>query len=73
VIDDQIDVVTRGQYVAFLRLSCLAQLFFAASFVLGELRSDGLVFTDDMEMKAVAARLPVPVAAVRAIAAGKSG
>jgi len=36
VIAPDFDTVTRGQYVAFLRLSCLAQLFFAASFVLGE-------------------------------------
>jgi beta-N-acetylhexosaminidase len=35
-----------------------------------ELGFDGLVFTDDMEMKAVAARMPVPQAAVRALAAG---
>ena len=35
-----------------------------------ELGFDGLVFTDDMEMKAVAARMPVPQAAVQAIAAG---
>ena len=36
----------------------------------GELGYEGLVFTDDMEMKAVAARMPVPEAAVKAIAAG---
>jgi beta-N-acetylhexosaminidase len=35
-----------------------------------ELGYDGLVFTDDMEMKAVAARMPVPQAAVKALAAG---
>ena len=35
-----------------------------------ELGFDGLVFTDDMEMKAIAARMPVPDAAVQAIAAG---
>ncbi len=35
-----------------------------------ELGFDGLVFTDDMEMKAVAARMPVPDAAVQALAAG---
>ena len=35
-----------------------------------ELGFDGLVFTDDMEMKAVAARMPVPDAAVKALAAG---
>jgi beta-N-acetylhexosaminidase len=35
-----------------------------------ELGFDGLVFTDDMEMKAVAARMPVPEAAVQALAAG---
>jgi beta-N-acetylhexosaminidase len=35
-----------------------------------ELGFDGLVFTDDMEMKAVAARMPVPEACVRALAAG---
>ena len=36
VIAPDFDAATRGHYVAFLRLSCLAQLFFAASFVLGE-------------------------------------
>jgi putative peptidoglycan lipid II flippase len=36
LIAPNFDPVTRAQYVAFLRLSCLAQLFFAASFVLGE-------------------------------------
>ena len=36
----------------------------------GELGWNGLVFTDDMEMKAIAARMPVPEAAVKAIAAG---
>jgi beta-N-acetylhexosaminidase len=35
-----------------------------------ELGYKGLVFTDDMEMKAVAARMPVPEAAVKAVAAG---
>jgi len=35
-----------------------------------ELGFDGLVFTDDMEMKAIAARMPVPDACVAAIAAG---
>ena len=35
-----------------------------------ELGWQGLVFTDDMEMKAVAARQPVPQAAVAAVAAG---
>lgn len=35
-----------------------------------ELGWDGLVFTDDMEMKAIAARMPVPDACVAAIAAG---
>jgi beta-N-acetylhexosaminidase len=35
-----------------------------------ELGFRGLVFTDDMEMKAIAARMPVPQACVRAIAAG---
>lgn len=35
-----------------------------------ELGYGGLVFTDDMEMKAIAARMPVPEAAVRAVAAG---
>ena len=35
-----------------------------------ELGWKGLVFTDDMEMKAIAARMPVPEAAVKAIAAG---
>lgn len=35
-----------------------------------ELGYQGLVFTDDMEMKAVAARMPVPTAAVEALAAG---
>ncbi len=35
-----------------------------------ELGFDGLVFTDDMEMKAIAARMPVPDACVEAIAAG---
>ena len=36
VIAPDFDDVTRAQYVGFLRLSCLSQLFFAASFVLGE-------------------------------------
>jgi beta-N-acetylhexosaminidase len=36
----------------------------------GELGWQGLVFTDDMEMKAIAARMSVPDAAVRAVAAG---
>ncbi len=36
----------------------------------GELGFDGLVFTDDMEMKAITGRMPVPDAAVEAIAAG---
>lgn len=35
-----------------------------------ELGFDGLVFTDDMEMKAIAARMPVPDACVAAVAAG---
>ena len=35
-----------------------------------ELGYDGLIFTDDMEMKAIAARMPVPEACVAAIAAG---
>ena len=35
-----------------------------------ELGFDGLIFTDDMEMKAIAARMPVPDACVKAIAAG---
>jgi beta-N-acetylhexosaminidase len=35
-----------------------------------ELGFDGVVFTDDMEMKAVSARWPVPDACVQAIAAG---
>ena len=35
-----------------------------------ELGFDGLVFTDDMEMKAIAGRMPVPDACVSAIAAG---
>jgi beta-N-acetylhexosaminidase len=35
-----------------------------------ELGFQGLVFTDDMEMKAIAARWPVPRAAVQAVAAG---
>lgn len=35
-----------------------------------ELGFDGLIFTDDMEMKAIAARMPVPDACVAAIAAG---
>jgi beta-N-acetylhexosaminidase len=35
-----------------------------------ELGFDGLVFTDDMEMKAIAARWPVPQAAVHAVIAG---
>lgn len=35
-----------------------------------ELGYQGLVFTDDMEMKAVAAKWPVPDAAVQAVAAG---
>jgi beta-N-acetylhexosaminidase len=35
-----------------------------------ELGWDGLVFTDDMEMKAIAARMPVPDACVAAVAAG---
>lgn len=36
----------------------------------GELGFEGVIFTDDMEMKAVAARWPVPEAVVQAIAAG---
>jgi len=35
-----------------------------------ELGFDGLIFTDDMEMKAIASRMPVPDACVAAIAAG---
>ena len=35
-----------------------------------ELGFDGLIFTDDMEMTAITARLPVPEACVAAIAAG---
>ena len=35
-----------------------------------ELGFDGLIFTDDMEMKAITARMPVPEACVAAIAAG---
>jgi beta-N-acetylhexosaminidase len=35
-----------------------------------ELGWDGLVFTDDMEMKAIAGRMPVPDACVAAVAAG---
>ncbi len=35
-----------------------------------ELGFDGLIFTDDMEMKAISARMPVPDACVAAIAAG---
>jgi beta-N-acetylhexosaminidase len=35
-----------------------------------ELGFDGLVFTDDMEMQAIAARMPVPDACVAAVAAG---
>jgi beta-N-acetylhexosaminidase len=35
-----------------------------------ELGFEGLIFTDDMEMKAIAARMPVPDACVAAIAAG---
>jgi beta-N-acetylhexosaminidase len=35
-----------------------------------ELGFEGLVFTDDMEMKAIAARMPVPDACVAALAAG---
>jgi beta-N-acetylhexosaminidase len=35
-----------------------------------ELGFDGLIFTDDMEMKAITARMPVPDACVAAIAAG---
>ena len=35
-----------------------------------ELGFDGLVFTDDMEMRAIAGRTPVPDACVAAVAAG---
>jgi len=35
-----------------------------------ELGFDGLVFTDDMEMRAIAGRMPVPDACVAAVAAG---
>jgi beta-N-acetylhexosaminidase len=38
-----------------------------------ELHFEGVVFTDDMEMKAVAARWPVPDACVQAVAAGCDG
>jgi beta-N-acetylhexosaminidase len=38
-----------------------------------ELGWSGLVFTDDMEMQAIAGRIPVPDAAVRAVAAGCDG
>ena len=38
-----------------------------------ELGFQGLVFTDDMEMKAIAARWPVPQAAVQAVTAGCDG
>jgi beta-N-acetylhexosaminidase len=38
-----------------------------------ELRFDGVVYTDDIEMKAIAARWPVPEACVQAIEAGCDG
>jgi beta-N-acetylhexosaminidase len=39
----------------------------------GELKFDGVILSDDLEMKAIAATVPVPDAAVRAIAAGCDG
>jgi beta-N-acetylhexosaminidase len=39
----------------------------------GELNYQGVILSDDLEMKAVAGRYPVPDAAVRAIAAGCDG
>jgi beta-N-acetylhexosaminidase len=38
-----------------------------------ELQFNGVIFTDDMEMKAVAGRWPVPEACVQAVAAGCDG
>jgi beta-N-acetylhexosaminidase len=38
-----------------------------------ELRYDGVILSDDLEMKAVSARMPVPAAAVQAIQAGCDG
>ena len=38
-----------------------------------ELRYDGIILSDDLEMKAISAQLPVPDAAVRAIQAGCDG
>ena len=38
-----------------------------------ELGYDGVILSDDLEMKAVSARMPVPVAAVQAIVAGCDG
>jgi beta-N-acetylhexosaminidase len=38
-----------------------------------ELGFDGVIFTDDLDMKAVAAKYPAPLAVVEAIAAGCDG
>jgi beta-N-acetylhexosaminidase len=39
----------------------------------GELQYEGVIFSDDLEMKAIANQFPIPLAAVRAIGAGCDG
>ncbi len=43
---------------------------FCTEYLRGRLRFDGVLFSDDLEMRALSARMPVEESAVRAIAAG---